>query len=168
MATRVAEATSSWKHGFIITTTQNKDVIIHPYTKLQELCKPLVRFDMDEKWHATGNRGFIYLTISWFQFNSISKITLDGYLLISFLLDREIKQFKKHYSSKNWILLKLSPHSQLVAWKRYLVMMTSSNGNIFRVTGHLCGEFTGTGPRWIPHTKASDAELWYFLLSASE
>ena len=24
--------------------------------------------------------------------------------------------------------------------------MTSSNGNIFRVTGHLCGEFTG--PRW--------------------
>ena len=27
-------------------------------------------------------------------------------------------------------------------------MMTSSNGNIFRVTGHLCGEFTG--PRWIP------------------
>ena len=29
-----------------------------------------------------------------------------------------------------------------------LSMMTSSNGNNFRVTGHLCGEFTG--PRWIP------------------
>ena len=43
-------------------------------------------------------------------------------------------------------------------------MMTSSNGNIFRVTGHLCGEFTG--PRWIPRTKASDAELWCFLWSA--
>ena len=27
-------------------------------------------------------------------------------------------------------------------------IVTSSNGNIFRVTGHLCGEFTG--PRWIP------------------
>ena len=40
--------------------------------------------------------------------------------------------------------------------------MMSSNGNIFRVTGHLCGELTG--PRWIPHTKASDAELWYFFL----
>ena len=25
-------------------------------------------------------------------------------------------------------------------------MMTSSNGNIFRVTGHLCGEFTGNSP----------------------
>ena len=24
-------------------------------------------------------------------------------------------------------------------------MMTSSNGHIFRVTGHLCGEFTGSG-----------------------
>ena len=40
-------------------------------------------------------------------------------------------------------------------------MMTSSNGNIFRVTGYLCGEFTG--PRWFPHTKASDAELWFFF-----
>ena len=38
-------------------------------------------------------------------------------------------------------------------------MMTSSHGNIFRVTGHLCKEFTG--PRWIPRTKASDAELWW-------
>ena len=35
-------------------------------------------------------------------------------------------------------------------------MMTSLNENIFRVTGNLCGEFTG--PRWIPRTKASDAE----------
>ena len=42
--------------------------------------------------------------------------------------------------------------------------MTSSNGNIFRVTGHLCGEFTG--PQWIPRTKASDAELSCFLWSA--
>ena len=45
-------------------------------------------------------------------------------------------------------------------------MMTSSNGNIFRVTGHLCGEFTGL--RWIPRTKASDAELWCFRWSAHE
>ena len=32
-------------------------------------------------------------------------------------------------------------------------MMTSANGNISRITGHL----------WIPRTKASDAELWCFL-----
>ena len=42
-------------------------------------------------------------------------------------------------------------------------MMTSSNGNIFHITGPLCVEFTDH--RWIPLTKASDAELWYFLWS---
>ena len=41
-------------------------------------------------------------------------------------------------------------------------MMTSSNGNIFRVTGHLCGEFTG--PRWIPRTKASEVRALMFSL----
>ena len=45
-------------------------------------------------------------------------------------------------------------------------MMTSSNGDIFRVTGPLWGEFTGH--RWIPLTKASDAELWCSLWSAPE
>ena len=38
----------------------------------------------------------------------------------------------------------------------HFVMMTPSNRNIFRVTSPLCGEF---GHRWIPRTKASDAEL---------
>ena len=45
-------------------------------------------------------------------------------------------------------------------------MMTSSNKNIFRVTGILWGEVTGH--RWIPLTKASDAEPWYFLWAAPE
>ena len=40
-------------------------------------------------------------------------------------------------------------------------MMTSPNGKIFRVTGPLCGEFTGH--RWIPRTKASEAEFWCFF-----
>ena len=31
---------------------------------------------------------------------------------------------------------------------RICFIMTASKGNIFRVTGHLCGQFTG--PRWIP------------------
>ena len=42
--------------------------------------------------------------------------------------------------------------------------MMSSSGNISRVTGTLCGKFTCH--RLIPHTKASDAELWCFLRSA--
>ena len=40
-------------------------------------------------------------------------------------------------------------------------MMTSSNGNIFRVTGPLWGEFTGD--RCIPFAKASDAALHVFF-----
>ena len=47
-----------------------------------------------------------------------------------------------------------------------IVIMTSSNGSIFRVTGLLCWEFTGN--RWIPLTKASATELWCFLWSAPE
>ena len=38
----------------------------------------------------------------------------------------------------------------------YLYTMTSSNGNIF------------TGHRWVPHTKATDAELWCLLWSLRE
>ena len=56
----------------------------------------------------------------------------------------------------------------------YVVMMISwrHKMEIFSVTGPLCGEFTGhqwitshwiTGHWWIPLTKASDVELWYFL-----
>ena len=44
--------------------------------------------------------------------------------------------------------------------------MTSSNGNIFRSTGPLREE--STGDRWILLTKASDAELWCVLWSATE
>ena len=50
--------------------------------------------------------------------------------------------------------------------ERTCSVMMSSNGNIFRVTGPLCGEFTGH--RWIPLTRASDAKLWCFLWYALE
>ena len=45
-------------------------------------------------------------------------------------------------------------------------MMSSSNGNRFRVAGTLWGEFTGH--RWIPRTEASDAELWCFLFNRTK
>ena len=51
-----------------------------------------------------------------------------------------------------------------LVWK--LVMVTSSNESNFRVNGPLCGEFTDH--RWIPLTKANDAELWCFPWSAPE
>ena len=45
-------------------------------------------------------------------------------------------------------------------------MMTSSNGNIIRVTDDLREEFIDH--QWIPRTNASDAELCCFLWSAPE
>ena len=47
-----------------------------------------------------------------------------------------------------------------------VIMMTSSNGNIFRVTSHLCGDSPVPGE--FPRTRAGDAELCCFLPSASE
>ena len=46
-------------------------------------------------------------------------------------------------------------HDNVMTWKR---MMTSSNGNIFRVTGPLCEEFTGPGefPTQRPMTRSFD------------
>ena len=55
----------------------------------------------------------------------------------------------------------LLPQFMLIDCLHGINIMTPSNGSMFRVTGHLCGEFTGH--RWIPRTKASDAELWYFF-----
>ena len=48
----------------------------------------------------------------------------------------------------------ISPLAIYTAPEWYKFMMTPSNGNIFLVTGHLCGPFTGH--RWIPRTTASD------------
>ena len=70
-----------------------------------------------------------------------------------------------------WITLQSYCHTASIPWVNStgcvaLVKMMSSNGNIFCVTGHLCGEFTGH--RWIPLIKASDVEHWCFLWSAPE
>ena len=41
------------------------------------------------------------------------------------------------------------------------VVVTSSNGNIFRVTGYLCGEFTGEFPSQRPVTQSFD--VFFYL-----
>ena len=72
------------------------------------------------------------------------------------------------FVSRNWPLNKHTRHRLFeIPWRcGYVIfissqMIASSNGNIFRVTGHLCREFTCH--RLIPRTKASEAELWCFL-----
>ena len=83
-------------------------------------------------------------------------------LSISHITEELIASKNKWYIDKMYHTI----HENVMTWTHFPHMMTSSNGNIFRVTGHLCGKFTG--PRWIPCTKASDAELWCFLWSATE
>ena len=46
------------------------------------------------------------------------------------------------------------------------MIMTSSDGKIFHITGPLWGEFTGH--QWIPLTNASDVELECFLWISPE
>ena len=78
---------------------------------------------------------------------------LDILMVTRFLL-RFLWTFAIRLHTRHWNTC--SFEHQMFNW----FMMTSSNGNIFRDTGHLCGEFTGH--RWFPRTKASHAELWYF------
>ena len=96
----------------------------------------------------------------------------DARMTLTFLIFlRSRDRFLSNYDfDRGHSLVKAScrvyqPEVATLVWTREN-MMTSSNGDIFRVTGHLRGEFTG--PRWIPRTKASDAELWCFLWSAPE
>ena len=58
----------------------------------------------------------------------------------------------------------ITTHFSQSIW--HYLMMTSSNGNIFSVTGPLYGEFTGD--QWIPLTQAIGEKLWYFNWSTPE
>ena len=67
---------------------------------------------------------------------------------------------EKRNSSANTLELRLSCTNPSV-WPRHKKAqghMTSSNGNIYRVTGHLCGEFIGSGefPAQRPVTRSFD------------
>ena len=82
-------------------------------------------------------------------------------------LSKSVKNDGWMFVDNEWCVWKIYVSLCWNIWRdvcSYPAMMTSSNGNIFRVSGPLCGEFTGH--RWIPRTKANDAELWCFLWSA--
>ena len=65
------------------------------------------------------------------------------------------KRTLKSISRNRVRMILIYPHHVLRVAK---TMMTSSNGNLFRVTGHLCGEFTGPGefPAQRPVTRSFD------------
>ena len=63
------------------------------------------------------------------------------------------KKYSNIYRVEYWIYVKQGRDFGIPA-----IMMTSSNGNIIRVTGHFCGQFTGPGefPAQRPVTRSFD------------
>ena len=122
---------------------------------------------------------FLYHCIVFiFGVPNINKCTMNQYLNMSYIglrnyykyiakIFEAIRGYRNRFKNKvicNRALSWNFPTKPLIGCPHSFRMMTSSNGNIFRVTGHLYGEFTSH--RWIPRTKVIGAELWCFLLSA--
>ena len=119
---------------------------------------------------------------SWFIFRRMSFLETYGSELtriMHYFVHSRIIQGMRFENDKRWIWNLLYPalsHEMAqcvlkqIRWILYpqtmllvnhsptISMMTSSNGNIFRVTGHLCGEFTGPGefPTQRPVTRSFD------------
>ena len=105
--------------------------------RLTVICNTFIRTSHTLTIHQHQSFSLGYLTNAISGFDPIQKVTE-----VSLIIEIQPKMIELMLSSSH-------------------IMMTSSNGNIFRVTGPLYGEFTGH--RWISRTKASDAELWCFL-----
>ena len=123
-----------------------------PYPDMCEI-KPIEQTCLSKCnfWHVQASVSAILLWCSLVYMTQLLLPATDNYLWYQF----EIKFNKRHVDL--WELL----HKVMKQ-----LMMTSSAGNIFRVTEVLCEEFTGH--RWTVRLKASNAELWYFLWSVAE
>ena len=98
--------------------------------------------------HGVSNNGQLYCL-----FNNLFKLTQRKHKISTLpaLCDRRIPHMHKGpVGLMSWISI----------WHVY-ILMRSSNGNIFRVTGPLCGEFTGPGdfPAQRPVTRHSLAPV---------
>ena len=97
------------------------------------------------EWVEGGGEGSLPKSFGW-EFILFIKTNFYGGALTS------------HFMEEHSLPISIFPIFKMMSW----------NGNIFRVTDPLCGEFTGHW--WIPLTvaKASDVELWCFLRSAPD
>ena len=86
-----------------------------------------------------------------FWFNPIYFISLQQSFSI---MSRQVL----HLSGlKDIFIMMMSHHGRLPHYWSFVRMMTSSNGNIFRVTGHLCGEFCARINGWVHNREAGDS-----------
>ena len=106
------------------------------------------------------------LSVIWIMV--IAKITCHSIITAVLLLGKLSKYLKClsfHYSSfLAFLSFLLFEFANYVTYAYFVVMFTSLNGNIFRLTGHLCGELIHRSPV-NSRTKAGDAELWCCLWS---
>ena len=104
---------------------------------------------------------FVFKYLHTYEIDSYNKSTILFWLKIMQISNGHIRSYK--LKVKTGICHRISWSTMHI---NYITMSTTTcdplhDDVIKRVTGPLCGKFTGD--RWIPHTKANDAELWCFL-----
>ena len=136
---------------------------------------PMCLHPLRDSCHSKGNKRLggdvkttrVLCRVAFIEFDKLTS------RVVKFLIGRDIKFTYFLSIARSDTSTYLWQSASFTTWKLcrkgkiriYIVNMTSSNGNILRVTGHLWGE--STGHRWIPLTTASGVELWCFLWSAS-
>ena len=115
-----------------------------------------------DKWKNHSENDYLWLHIHARNSHELCWNTWHHWVdFLSLLLKQTYRIFLTH-------IVMLQCGQDITHWLKHIFShkMTSPNGNIFGVTGLLCGEFTDH--RWIPLTKASNAEFWCFLWSAPD
>ena len=109
-----------------------------------------------------------YLNQFWLIINRVCGICLTTILqevlklsILKISLKIKLTKLKLHLWRDNDIKGKI-----YWCWRWNIFMMMSSNGNILCIASPLWGE--STSHWWIPLTKASAVEIWYFLWSVPE
>ena len=118
------------------------DEIIYPYPKLQRCDR--WSLGMDKWFHPILYNGWSFISILEWSLVAVTKDDSDHF---DTAWSANIK--------KQPLLTEKGEHWWFIT---YFCMMTSSNGTIFRVTGHLCGEspVPGEFPAQRPVTRSFD------------
>ena len=145
---------------------QNMDYELKHVCEWAPTSVPVVKYFLFVKHPCTSDHCIMKLVEPWLIRSHKNGFWQDLDQNYEYLLYRKcVLKCRLHYAVSPCVLKWHHWRWIMINWWHDF-MMTSSNGNIFRVTGPLCGEFTGHW--WFPRTKASDAELWYLLWSTPE
>ena len=122
----------------------------------------LVKLPSDDyRWTATSA---LVQVMAWYHWLRLRILTLENHCSMNFLSfsnNLRLDCFKFVHKISHIIFQLYSPDLHQTPVRLVSNMMTSSNANIFRVTGPLCGEFTGPGefPTQSPVTRSFDVSF---------